>query len=199
MEANKIYAELWGLFARVGPQAKWTADEDERLAREGWSIESRNMMAEKWEDARHDEARISVHQLDAYAERFGFEKTTTNIERISHVIYSARAKACIEATRHLLNEGRDFAGWTEDALVDNAPFAFENDETPGKGQAVQPPIQPAECSPVAPAESPVPPPSSSIPPLTPEQPAKPKKLLKEAAEECIAAYSVDDAWSQDCG
>lgn len=197
IEVNKIYAELWGLYARSGSDAKWTADEDERLGREGWSIESRNVMAEKWEDARHGEGKISLHQIDAYAERFGFEKTTTNIERIRNVIYNARAKACIEATRHLLNEGHDFARWTEDALADQTPFAFEPDDVDAVAGTVKQPAQATEASPVKPAVSPVPPAFSSTSHMPPEQPAKAKKLLKDASEECIAFYSIGEAWSRD--
>ena len=197
IEVNKVYAELWGLFARGGPDAKWTADEDERLGRQGWSIESRNVMAEKWEDARHGEAKISVHQIDAYAERFGFEKTTANIERICNVIYSARAKACIEATRHLLNEGNDFAGWSQDALADETPFAFEHRDVETAANTVEKPAQAAEAGLVTPVASPAPQPSSSMPLVTPDQPVKGKKLLKDAAKDCIAFYSIDNAWSAD--
>lgn len=197
VEVNKIYAELWGLFARGGPNAKWTADEDERLGREGWSIESRKVMAEKWEDARQGEARISVHQIDAYAERFGFQKTPTNLERIRNVIYSARAKACDEATRHLLNEGRDFAGWTQDALADETPFAFELGEVDAVADTVKQPVQTPEVTAVTPAGPPAPPAASSMSPEVSQQPLKPKKLLKDAVEKCIAAYGIDNAWSMD--
>jgi hypothetical protein len=196
IEVNKVYAELWGLFARGGPGAKWTADEDERLGRAGWSIESRHVMAEKWEDARHGEAKISVHQIDAYIERFGIERTATNIERIRNVIFSARAKACVEATRHLLNEGHDFAGWTQDALADETPFAFEPGDADAAVVTVQRPIQ-AEAGEVAPTVPTAPPSSSSTAPLAPAQPDKPKKLLKDAAKKCIAIYSIDNAWSMD--
>lgn len=63
--ANRLYGELWRLYSRSGPDAKYTADDDKRLAAAGWSAEERMHPATLWESSRSGEATISVRQTDA--------------------------------------------------------------------------------------------------------------------------------------
>jgi hypothetical protein len=125
--ANRLYGELWRLYSRQGPAAMYTADEDEHLSAAGWSREDRMALAELWQRARHDEATISMSQIDAYSERFDFQKTTTNVDRVRRVIYGARAEACDEASRRMGTNGSAFRfdDWAKEALV------VEDEPVPG--------------------------------------------------------------------
>ena len=70
---------MWRIFSSADP--RWTADDDERLAAEGWSQEERLLVADLWEQHRHG-PQISGWQLDAYRDRFGFEPTSSNLDKV---------------------------------------------------------------------------------------------------------------------
>jgi hypothetical protein len=185
--ANRLYGELWRLYSRQGVAAMYTADEDERLAAAGWSREDRLALADLWEHARHREATISMQQIDTYADRLDFEKTTTNLDRVRRVIYGARAQACDEASRRVDTDGSPFRfdEWAKEALV-------VEDEALPTASPVARASTPAACAP-APAED-APPQAVQAPPIAePDDP--PKKAIIEAAEDCIAAYTRAKAWS----
>jgi integrase len=107
---------------------------------------------------------------------------------MARTICSARASACREATARLRVGDDDMAQWIDEALVDDAPFAFEQVErspTPLAQSAVKT-YEPKAQGPVAIDE----PPASSIP-------ERQKKRLLEAAEECITVYQTAGAWDTD--
>lgn len=172
---NRAFAELWRIFARQ--DSRWTADDDERLAAEEWPQEARLLVSDLWQEHR-DKQLVSPSQLDAYRNRFGFEPTASNLDRVRRIILSARSAACAEATKHLGTHPADFDRWVEGALSDGAAFAFEADH------AGAPDVRP-EASPAAPVSP------------QPGAPTRPKKLLTDAAEECIEFYLDEQAWGDD--
>lgn len=172
---NRAYAELWRIFARE--DSRWTADDDERLAAEEWPQEARLLVSDLWQEHR-DRQLVSANQLDAYRNRFGFEPTASNLDRVRRIILSARSAACSEATKHLGSHPADFDRWVEGALSDGTAFAFEADHA-------EVPNAPTGVSPAAPASPP------------PGHPGRPKKLLTNAAEECIEFYLDEQAWGDD--
>jgi hypothetical protein len=186
---NRFYAELWRLYARQGPGALYTADEDERLAAAGWSSEERMALADFWERARHGETRISARQIDHYAEQFAISKTTTNLDRVRRVIYGARAQACDEATRRMGADGSPFRfdEWAKEALVEEEPVP---PVSPARAASAATPVEPASA-PVS--EAPVPQAAGPVP--VPQHQGPPKKALSEATEECIGVYTRAKAWS----
>jgi integrase len=186
---NRLYAELWRLHSRQGVGAMYTADEDERLSAAGWPREERLALAELWQRARDGETTISMREIDAYADRFEFPKTTTNLDRVRRVIYGARAQACDEASRRVATDGSAFRfdEWAKEALV------VEDEPVPS--------VSPAPVVRASTPEVPAPTPAEDAPPqaaeaaVVPEPQGSPKKALVEAAEECIAAYTRAKAWS----
>lgn len=191
--ANRLYGELWRLYSRAGSTAQYTADEDERLAAAGWSVDERMQLATLWESSRHGETIISMRQIDAYASRFGFEKTSTNLDRVKRIIYGARAEACDEASRKLGDAGPfRFDEWAKDAMSSSEPVAPAEAPSPSPSPATAvPQPTPAEVSPAkvraAPAAEEV---------AVASAPATGKKLFLVAAEECIEAYISAKAWSE---
>lgn len=178
-QVNRVWAEMWRIFARADP--RWTADDDERLAAEGWSLKDRRQVADMWEDQRHEHL-IPRDQLDHYRARFGFEPTSSNLDKVRRTILSARSAACNEATKHLGEYPGDMNAWVEDALADTSPFAFED-------VAAAPPSATPEHPTPSPREN------YSTPRASPR--GRPKKLLTAAARECIDAHVSANAWSPD--
>lgn len=174
-QANRIYAELWRIFARVDP--RWTPNDDERLAAQGWSEQERRHLAALWEQNR-DSPQISVRQLDAYRDRFGFEPTSSNLDKVRRTIFSARTAACKEATKHLGQHAGDLDAWVEDALADSSPFAFDDEA-----------VKASDMPPTAPPKQ------DHRPTPTSRSRTNGRMLLKEAARECIRAHQNAKAWS----
>jgi hypothetical protein len=85
----------------------YTADEDERLSMAGWPREERLALAELWQRTRHGETTISMNQIDAYADRFEFPKTTTNLSVSRPVL--ARNRSVRAAKSPLM--GDSLGGW----------------------------------------------------------------------------------------
>ena len=104
------------------------------------------------EEARHGESRISHSQTDEYAEKFGFDKTTTNLDKVRRVIYGALALAYDEASARLGKDNGDFSSWMEDALEDKSPFTFDlaDDEPVAPEAGRRPRSAPNDSSPRAP-------------------------------------------------
>lgn len=67
---------------------------------------------------------VSGGQIDAYSKAFGIAATQDNVVRMTRMICKARAVACREGTARLPVGDEAMAGWSDDALVDDAPFAF---------------------------------------------------------------------------
>jgi integrase len=198
---NAAYAELWRIMAR--PDPNWRKEDEERLNVAGWSQEAIEGVRHLWE--QHQGGRlVSQSQLKAYENRFGFYPTPSNLDKVKRVILSAREAACRQATLRLEKQDTDTSEWVADALADNAPLAFE--EVARAAPAAEPAVpvtspaeqaSPAAAAPTAPAVS-----HPSVPPLPtegqePSQPGKPKKLLREAAKECIEAHEEAVAWGPD--
>lgn len=79
-QTNRIYAEFWRHRANHGPDARWSHDEQRRLIRSGWSEDDLSLLQE--EMSRHGGPLVSLRQMQAYADRFGFELTSTNRTRV---------------------------------------------------------------------------------------------------------------------
>lgn len=172
---NRAYAEMWRILARQ--DARWTAEDDERLAAEEWPQEARLLVSDLWQEHR-DKQLVSKNQIEAYRAKFGFEPTASNLDRVRRIIISARSAACSEATKHLGSHPADFDRWVEGALSDGAAFAFEADHA----DAPFAPPGPSTAAPVSPQPGPA---------------AHSKKLLTEAAEECVEFYLDEQAWGGD--
>lgn len=108
---NLAHAEVYRIFARR--DARFTANDDERLAEEGWPLEARRMIADLWEDMRHH-TLIPENQIKTYEARFGFQPTASNLERVRRTILAAKEAACREATKKLGAHPSDFAPWVCD-------------------------------------------------------------------------------------
>jgi hypothetical protein len=205
---NDAYAEMWGIFAR--PDPRWTAEDDKRLKDAGWSQEKRLLVADLREENRN-RPLISQGQLKAHEERFGFAPTSSNLNPIKRVICSAREAGCREATLRVERQDVDMSEWAKDALADEGPLGF--DDVAGVSPARKPsasPVSPMPQGQPAPAktpahspqaapvsEAPAPPPSSQ--PGEPEPSTKPKKLLRDAADECTKRHVRKRSWSPDSG
>ncbi len=88
------------------------------------------------------------------------------------------------ATALLPDTEDETAAWVDDALADDAPFAFEQIAPQGTRPA---PTEPLSDDIVTPAPPPAPPP----------KPERPKQRIVDAAEDCIAAYSKEGGWDTD--
>ncbi len=184
---NSIYAEAWAFLGRNGVETRWTLNEHDRLVDAGWSEGRAKAVADLVFDLQNGDP-VSKAQLDSYSKTFGIASTRDNVARMARTICSARASACREATARLRVGDDDMAQWIDEALVDDAPFAFEQVErspTPLAQSAVKT-YEPKAQGPVAIDE----PPASSIP-------ERQKKRLLEAAEECITVYQTAGAWDTD--
>lgn len=174
---NRTYAEMWRIFAR--PDQRWTAEDDERLAAEGWDAEARSRVATLWEERRHGPL-ISRDQIEHYRQAFGFQPTTSNLTRIERTILAARAHACDEATAALGQRPNDFGTWAKEALSDQTPFAFEHVASPAEAtDQPSPRYSDAPNGEIAPTSS---------------ASTRYKKLLTEAAQECIDEHVKAGAW-----
>ncbi|HLV07226.1 MAG TPA: hypothetical protein VKY80_06085 [Croceibacterium sp.] len=189
---NLAHAEVYRIFARR--DARFTANDDERLAEDGWPLEARRMVADLWEDMRHH-TLIPENQIKAYEARFGFQPTASNLERVRRTILAAKEAACREATKKLGAHPSDFATWVDEALADDAPFAFEDELSKSQSDGI---AGEAKSAP-APRTSPPGTAPSSEAAQAADGPIveRPKMLLKDAAEACIKAHEDADAWSAD--
>ena len=182
---NSLYAEAWSFLGRNGVEARWTLDEHERLIEAGWGEERAKAVAGLVFDFQNAEV-VSKAQIDSYTKAFGIDVTRDNVARMARTICSARAAACHEATKRLPTGDSNLAQWIDDALADDAPFAFEEIVRPSAAQAVAD-AEPPE--PVASRHAEAEPPTSS--PL----PQRSKKSLLEAGEDCIVARLGKEAWN----
>lgn len=192
-KVNLAHSEVYRIFARQ--DRRFTADDDERLAADGWSLEDRSLVGDLWEEMRHH-SLVSGEQLKTYAGQFGFQSTASNRDRVERTILAARGYACREATKMLGSHPGDFDSWLEGSLADDQAFAFEAEKS---DQASQ---RPAGLSAPADPSRMVEPPSSPSPTEVGSATVEgheplPKKLLNQAAEECIRAHLDNDAWSAD--
>lgn len=194
-KVNRVYGEMWKIFASADP--RYTADIDERLAKEGWPPEDRKALSRLWEESRHGPL-VSHRQLEEYQTYFKYEPTTSNTERVLQTIYDARGAACVEANNRLVSGAGVNNEWIAAALASDEPLIHElarpttRSETDLRMDPVSRP-EPGAPSPM-PAHSP--PTAASLPdPQPAEVPlALPKKPLKEAAEDCISAHTKAGAW-----
>ena len=160
---------------------RWTLDDHERLCDLGWTKQERLALRDMCD--RYGDILVSSDQLARYCEEFGFAATSTNIERVRRVIFQARARACEEASRRLDGEdASSFEDWAAEAMLEEAlsppvtaPPPTIAVSTPAEAQPAQ--TAPATASPAAP-------------------PGRPKKLLMDALEECIAEHERLRAWDQ---
>ena len=112
--ANRLYAELWRLHARGGPDAKYTADDDDRLKAADWPAHDRSALATLWEEARHGESRISPSRRPTTTRRSSATRTRqpTSIRCAA----SSMALVPLPATKPLLAWGKttaiSAAGWS---------------------------------------------------------------------------------------
>ena len=223
--ANRVFAEFWDIRARRGIHADFTpADFDDLLAK-GWSAEDASCVAALCH-SRKGQHEISKRQLKTYASSFGIVSCSSNLQKMQRLIFEARAAACREATRQLPDSGFDFQNWIDEALQDDGPLAHETiiesviDEP--EGQQAYNEVDDAESTPTAP-ESVVAPECIENTDVNPrgenlkeafaqgpevaaqtkafdhpsDAKATNKKLLKAAAEDCIAAVAYEDGWSPD--
>ncbi|WP_157105715.1 hypothetical protein [Sphingomonas sp. TDK1] len=182
---NRIYAEFWRHRASNGPDAAWPHDEQQRLIRSGWSEADVGLLLE--EADRHSGSLVSLRQLQAYAEKFGFELSPTNRSRVQQVVFSARAAACEAANDELGREPGDLSKWAMEAVSTTEPLGFEMAPS-------SPPPHPRP-TPATPDARP-PAPRTPTPPLSTSA-EFPGKLLVEAMDECIAKFVGEEAWSRD--
>ena len=181
---NSLYAEAWAFLGRHGVDARWTLDEHDRLIGAGWNAERAKAVADLVFNFQTGEP-VSRSQIGSYSEAFGIDTTRDNVSRMVRTICSARAAACHEATRRLPAGDERMAEWIDDALADDAPFAFEQIEHP----TITLTVADAE-----PRKSATPPGTGSDRPAPANVPLRSKKPLLEAAEECIVAYVKEGAW-----
>lgn len=187
---NLTHAEAYRIFARQ--DARFTADDDERLAKNGWPREARMAVAGLWEEMRHDRL-VSGNQIKAYQDRFNFEPTTTNLERVERTILAAREAACREATKQLGVHPSDFSGWIDEALASDEPLAFEDVQHSesmigSRSHNAQPMNAATEYSRST---------TGSSAATAAAENRHAKKLLHDAAEECIRKHLENNAWSDD--
>ena len=179
---NSLHAEAWSFLSRHGIAAKWTLDEYNRLVDSGWSPASAKAIGNLVFNLQTG-VPVSHVQMEAYVNTFGIASTDGNLDKMRRTVCAANAAACREATAHLLQDSDVAAAWIEDALMDDAPLAWETPSAPAGPsphlvQMATEASEPAHTSPNPDA-------------------VKPKKRLLDAAEECIAAYEREKAWSAD--
>lgn len=179
---NSRYAEAWTFLAKHGVDGEWTLDDHQTLIDRGWNGREAKAVADLVFDLKN-QSPISRHQTDTYAEAYGIAPTATNLDKTRRVICAARAAACRKATAELSLDDGVPAEWIDDALADDAPFAW--DSQAASVNAPRPPAMGATDS------------TGVSMPVAAAEPAKPKKRLLNAAEECIAAYEREKAWSAD--
>ena len=121
---NTLYAEAWGFLGRRGVGAQWTLDEHDRLIAAGWSPARAKQVADLVFEFQSNDP-VSKTQIDHYTTAFDILPTQDNVARMGKTICAARAAACREATALLPDTEDETAAWVDDALADDAPFAFE--------------------------------------------------------------------------
>lgn len=196
---NSIHAEAWEFLAQQGQSARWTPDDHMRLSKNGWAPADAKAVAEALSAYWSGDA-VSGQQLQAYADAFGIARTPSNLNRMERVVCAARAAACREATARLPVDVGDLRSWVDDALSDDGPLAFELLQRGGRGfeagvldkregASVGGEIE-NKLESVATTDSAT---QSELPaPLCSSSDSK--KLLTDAAEECIAAFAADGGW-----
>lgn len=184
---NSIYAEAWAFLGRKGVDARWSLDEHDRLIDTGWSEERAKAVANLVFDLQNGDP-VSKAQLDSYSEGFGIPSTRDNVARMARMICSARASACREAIARLPVGDEDMRRWIDEALADDAPFAFQQVERPSVSLTA---LNSMQSAPTAREAVDI----DEAPALP--VPERSKKRLLEAAEECITAYQSEDAWDAD--
>jgi hypothetical protein len=191
--ANSIHAAVWDFLKRGGSDARWTPDDHSRLIESGWPKDDAHAVARILFD-NQDGRHVSRAQVDSYLRASGVANTRDNVARIERTIYAAREAACREATSRLSDGSEGLEEWVADALVDDAPFAFEQvcmpedaDRSPSTMAAVvESPPAPAPPSPIAVAVT-----------AASQESVEYKKRLLDACEECVAAHAKHGAWSAD--
>ncbi|WP_239805684.1 hypothetical protein [Croceicoccus hydrothermalis] len=223
--ANRVFAEFYDIRARRGIDADFTPDHFDDLLARGWSADDASCVAMLCHQ-RRGKTEVTKRQLDDYASSFKITPTGSNLEKLQRLIYEARAAACLEAARQLPDSGFDFRDWIDEALRDDAPLAYENDiepETSGPDEqqafneaddtepttTAHEPVAASECAAdggekpqTGQFEGPTPQEATvaaetNAPYRNSETKTADTKLLKEAAEDCIAAASYEDGWSPD--
>ena len=184
-QTNRIYGELWRHYAKHGPDAARSYDEQQRLIRSGWSDDDVEMLQEEVD--RHSGSLVSLRQLRAYADHFGFELTPANHTRVQQVVFSARAAACDAANDQLGSEPGDLGQWASDALIAPTPLIFE--------AGVDPATVPSDAP--APRVATPPVASHAKDQARPTHDTVSAKLLVVSMEACITAFQSVQAWSPD--
>lgn len=223
---NRVFAEFWNIRARRGIDADFTPEHFDELLSQGWSPDDASCLAALCH-TRRGQPEVSKRQLDDYASSFGITPTRSNFEKLQRLIYEARAAACLEASRQLPDSGFNYRDWIDEALEDNGPLAFETDINPAASHphghqafdqtkdtqsttATSEVVAKSECY-ANPKQQPqkdqsgvADPPleagmtsTADVPHQHPESEIADRKLLKEAAEDCISAVSYEDGWSPD--
>jgi len=121
---NSRYAEAWTFLSKRGVDAKWSLDDHERLIDNGWDTREAKAVADTVFDLQSG-SPVSAQQIDSYVTNFGIAPTTTNLDKLRVTICAAKAVACRKATANLSADGDVPADWIDDALADDAPFAWE--------------------------------------------------------------------------
>lgn len=177
---NSRYAEAWTFLSKRGVEGKWSIDDHERLIDNGWDTREAKAVADTVFDLQNG-SPVSAQQIDSYVTNFGIVPTATNLDKLRVTICAAKAVACRKATANLSADGDVPADWIDDALADEAPFAWEEASADPEGAV---PSQPSPAvTPEAPAAAPV--------------PEKPKMRLRDAADKCIDAHKQEKAWGTD--
>ena len=222
---NRVFAEFWDIRARRGINADFTPDHFDDLLAQGWSANDASCVAMLCHE-RRGQIEVSKRQIDDYASSFGITPTRSNLEKLQRLIYEARAAACREASRQLPDSRFDFRDWIDEALRDDSPLAYETSsepaasgpdeqETDDEAHATEPtpitpePVESSACYEEA-GREPQKEYAQKASPKTADLAAETKapaqrskaevantKLLKTAAEDCIAAASYEDGWSPD--
>ncbi len=128
---NSLYAEAWRFLSRHGIAAKWTLDEYNRLVDSGWSPASAKSIGDLVFNLQTG-VPVSHVQMDAYVNTFGIAATDGNLDKMRRTVCAANAAACREATANLSLDADVAADWIDDALMDDAPFAWETPSAPAE-------------------------------------------------------------------
>lgn len=175
---NSRYAEAWTFLSKRGVEAKWSLDDHEHLIDNGWDKREAKAVADTVFDLQSG-SPVSAKQIDSYVTNFGIAPTAMNLDKLRVTICAAKAVACRKATANLSADGDVPADWIDDALADDAPFAWEEASADPEG---------AVPSRRSRAVTPEPPAAASVP-------IKPKMRLIDAMNECIKAHQKQKAWS----
>jgi hypothetical protein len=172
---NSRYAEAWTFLSKRGVEAKWSLDDYERLIDNGWDKGEAKAVANTVFDLQSG-SPVSAQQIDSYVANFAIAPTTTNLDKLRVTICAAKAVACRKATANLLTDAGVPASWIDDALADDAPFAWEEASITAPRQSEPRPPCPIEAAAVQPVS------------------VKAKQYFVDAAEACIAVHEGQRAW-----